>query len=83
MLKWVNCCKIAITLIGMKWFFLVGFVAAIFCAIFWTGVIVFAMATHRLAAMGVWGIAFLAPLPFFIWGALEMFRSFRDTGRSR
>ena len=63
----------------MKWFFLISFCAAIFCSIFWAGVIVFAIVTHRLAAMGGRGIALLAPLPFFIWGARMMFRSLRDT----
>ena len=38
---------------------------------------------RRLAAMGIKGVAGSAPLPFFIWGAREMFRSFRDTGRSQ
>ena len=67
----------------MKWFFLACFIVAVFCSMFWTGVIIFSIATHRLAAMGIRGVAVLAPLPFFIWGAREMFRSFRDTGRSQ
>jgi hypothetical protein len=37
--------------------------------------------THRLAAMGIRGVVVLAPLPFFIWGAREMFRSFKNAGR--
>ena len=62
---------------------MVFFIAALFCSIFWTGVIIFAIATHRLPAMGIRGVALLlAPLPFFIWGALEMFRSFRDAGHN-
>jgi hypothetical protein len=65
----------------MKWFFLASFVAALFCSVVWAGVIIFSVATHRLAAMGIRGVAFLAPLPFFIWGAREMFRAFRDTTR--
>jgi len=65
-----------------KWFFLVCFVAALFCSIFWTGVIIFSIATHRLATMGTRAIAVLPPLLFFIWGAVEMFRSFRDAGHS-
>ena len=68
-------------LIKMKWFFLASFIAALFCSVFWTGVIIFSIATHRLAAMGIRGVAVLAPLP--IWGAREMFRSFRDAGRSQ
>ena len=75
----VNCCNIAVTLIDMKWFFLVSFCAAIFCSIFWTALIVFVIATHRLAAMGGRAIALMAPLPFFIWGARQMFRSFTDS----
>ena len=67
----------------MKWFFLASFVAAIFCSIFWTCVIVFAIATHRLATLPLRGIVFLAPLPFFIWGALVMFQSFRDAKRDQ
>jgi hypothetical protein len=66
----------------MKWFFLASFIAAVFCSIFWTVVIIFSIATHRLATMGIRGVAVLAPLPFFIWGAVEMFRSFRDAGHS-
>jgi hypothetical protein len=50
----------------MKWFFLACFIAALFCSLFWTGVIIFSIATHRLAAMGIRGVAILAPLPFFI-----------------
>jgi len=65
----------------MKWFFLASFIAALFCSIFWTGVIIFSIATHRLTAMGLRGVAVLAPLLFFIWGARETFRSFRDAGR--
>jgi hypothetical protein len=64
----------------MKWFFLASFIAALFCSIFWTGVIVFSIATHRLAAMGIRGVYVLAPLLFFIWGARETFRFFRDAG---
>ena len=78
--SWRN---IPITLIEMKWFYLVSFVAALFCSIFWTGVIIFAVATHRLAAMGFRAVAFLAPLPFFIWGALEMLRSYKDARRNQ
>jgi len=65
----------------MKWFFLSAFIVALFCSIFWTGVIFVSIATHRLAAMGIRGIYVLAPLPFFIWGAKETFRLFKDAGR--
>jgi len=65
----------------MKWFFLASFIAALFCSIFWTGVIIFSIATHRFAAMGIRGIYVLIPLLFFIWGARETFRFFRDAGR--
>jgi hypothetical protein len=37
----------------IKWFFLASFIAALFCSMFWTGVIIFSIATHRLAAMGI------------------------------
>jgi hypothetical protein len=65
----------------MKWFFLVAFIAALFCSIFWTGVIILSIATHRFAAMGMRGIYVPIPLLFFIWGARETFRFFRDAGR--
>jgi hypothetical protein len=64
----------------MKWFFLVAFIAALFCSIFWTGVIILSIATHRFAAMGMRGYVPI-PLLFFIWGARETFRFFRDAGR--
>ena len=65
----------------MKWFFLAAFIAALLCSIFWTGVIVHSIATHRLAAMGIRGVYVVAPLLFFIWGARETFRFFRDAAR--
>jgi hypothetical protein len=75
--------NIAIAVIAMKkWFFIMCFVAALFCSIFWTGVIIFSIATHRLATMGIRGLAVLAPLLFFIWGAVEMFQSVRNAGHS-
>ena len=43
----------------MKWLFLASFMAALFCSIFWTGVIIFSIATHRLAAMGIRGLVVL------------------------
>lgn len=62
----------------MKWFFLVCFVAAIFCMFFWTAVIVFSVVTSRLRDMGLLrGLALFAPLLFFIWGARQMFRGFK------
>ncbi len=67
----------------MKWFYLASFIAALICSIFWTVVIIFSIATHRLAAMGIRGVTVLVPLLFFIWGARETFRFFRDAGRSQ
>jgi hypothetical protein len=66
----------------MKWFFLVCFVAGIFCCLFYTVAIVFAIVTSRLAQMGIRGLAFVAGLPFLLWGTREMFRSFNGTGRN-
>ncbi len=62
----------------MKWFFFASFIAAILCGICWVGVIAFAVYTTRIWSMGWRGIALLLPLGFFIWGAREMFRSFKD-----
>ena len=64
----------------MKWFFLGSFVAALICSVFWTALIIFAIATSRVTAMGIRGVALVAPLVFFIWGAREMFRSFKGVG---
>ena len=72
----------SITLNDMKWFFFVSFIAALFCSVFWVGLIVFVVATHRLETMGFRAVVLPAPLLFFIWGALEMFRSFKDAGRN-
>jgi hypothetical protein len=57
----------------MKWFFLASFIAAVFCSISWTGVIISSIATHRFAAVGIRGIYVLIPLLFFIWGARGTF----------
>jgi hypothetical protein len=64
----------------MKWFFLVCFVAGVFCCLFYTAMIVFAVVTSRLMGMGVSGLAFVAGLPFLVWGTREMFRSFKGIG---
>ena len=48
----------------MKWFFFASFIAALFCSIFWTGVIIYAIAASRFVAMGFRGILILVPLPF-------------------
>jgi hypothetical protein len=62
----------------MKWFFLVCFVAGMFCCFFYTAVIVFAIVTSRLVGMGIIrGGAFVAGLPFLVWGTQGMFRSFK------
>ena len=66
----------------MKWLFLVSFIAALFCSIFWAAVVIYVIATHRFAAQGIREVAVVIPLLFFIWGALEMFRSFRDARHS-
>ena len=63
----------------MKWFFLVCFVAGIFCCLFYTAAIVFEIVTSRLAGMGIRGLVFVAGLPFLLWATREMFRSFRST----
>jgi len=65
----------------MKWLFLASFIGALFCSIFWTGVIIFSIATHRFAAMGIRRIYVLIPLLFFLWGARATFRFFGDAGR--
>lgn len=64
----------------MKWFFFAGFVAALFCSVFWTSVIIFTIVTSRFRGMGLRAVAVLAPLLFFIWGAREMYRAFRGQG---
>ena len=66
----------------MKWFFFASFIAAILCGICWVGVIAFAVYTTRIWSMGWRGIALLLPLGFFIRGAREMFRSFKDSKSS-
>ena len=65
----------------MKWFFLLSFVASLICILLWTGFDIFMIATSRWKGMGIRGpLALLAPLVFFIWGAREMFRSFKGVG---
>jgi len=58
----------------LRWFFFVSFVAALLCSVFWTALIIFAIATSR---MSVEGLALVVPLVLFVWGAREMFRSFK------
>ena len=64
----------------MKWFFLVSFVAAVICTVLWTALIIFVIATSRFRGMRMRGLALVAPLVFFIWGAREMFRAFKGLG---
>ena len=53
----------------MGGFFLVCFVAGMFCCFFYTTLILFAIVTSRLAGMGIIrGGAFVAGLPFLVWG---------------
>ena len=63
----------------MKWFFFASFVAALICSVFWTAVIIFAIATSRVRGMQR-GVALVVPLVFFIWGARAMVRAFRGVG---
>jgi hypothetical protein len=65
---------------AMKWFFLLSFIAAIICSVLWTAFIIWAIVTGHF-----WGsvrreLTLLAPLVFFMWGAREMFRSFKGIG---
>jgi hypothetical protein len=62
----------------MKWFFLASFVAAIFCSLFWTSLIIFALVTGRLAAAGIRSVAIVAPLLFFIYGARETYGFYKE-----
>jgi len=62
----------------MKWFFLLSFVAGTICSVFWTGLLIFVIATSRYQGMGVSGPALALPLVFFIWGTGEMFRAFKS-----
>jgi hypothetical protein len=64
----------------MKWFFLTSFVAGFICAILWTVLLIFVIATSRYKGMGMRGPALVLPLLFFIWGAREMFRAFKGIG---
>ena len=61
----------------MRWYFFAGFIAAIVCAVFWTALIIFMIVTSRLSTMGLRAVAMLVPLPFFLWGAREMYSAFR------
>jgi len=63
---------------GVKWFFLASFVASIFCSLVWTALIIFAIATGRLMAAGIRGVAIVAPLLFFIYGARETYGFYRE-----
>jgi hypothetical protein len=62
----------------MKWFFLASFVAALIRSVLWTGIIIFEIATSQLWGMGIRAVAGVAPLFFFIWGARETFRFFKN-----
>jgi hypothetical protein len=66
-----------------KWFFLASFVAATFCSLFWTTLIIFAIVTGRFTALGVRAAALVAPLLFFTYGAREMFDYFKDARRDK
>jgi hypothetical protein len=44
-----------------KWFFLASFIAATFCSLFWTTLIIFAIVTGRFTSLGVRAAALLAP----------------------
>jgi hypothetical protein len=64
----------------MRWLFFSGFVAALICSVYWTALIIFSIVTSRLWGMGVRGVALVAPLVFFIWGARQMFQAFQGKG---
>jgi hypothetical protein len=42
------------------------------------GIIIFEIATSQLWGMGIRAVAVVAPLFFFIWGARETFRFFKN-----
>jgi hypothetical protein len=63
----------------MKWFFLLSFIAALVCSLLWSAFI-FAVASSTLRGrVGVkGGFVFVLLLGFFIWGAREMYRHFKN-----
>jgi membrane protein DedA with SNARE-associated domain len=62
----------------MKWFFLLSFIAALICSVLWTALVIFAMAssTVRVGVKSCFVLVLL--LGFFIWGAREMDRHFKN-----
>jgi hypothetical protein len=64
----------------MKWFFFMSLVAALISSVLWTALIVFVIATRGVRGIGIRGIVLVAPLVFLVWGAREMFRSFKGIG---
>jgi len=66
-----------------KWFFLASFIAATFCSLFWTTLIIFAIVTGRFTTLGLRAVALVAPLLLFIYGAREMFSYFKDARRDK
>jgi hypothetical protein len=66
-----------------KWFFLASFIAAIFCSLFWTTLIIFVIVTGRFRSLGIRSVVLAAPLLFFIYGAREMFGYFKDARQDK
>jgi len=64
----------------MKWFFFISFVGAIICSVLWTALITWAIVTAHFPGSVRKGLALLAPLAFFIWGAREMLRAYKGIG---
>jgi hypothetical protein len=64
----------------MKWFFLVSFVAALIICCLLTSALIFGIATRGIKWIWIGGIIILPQIVLFIWGAREMFRSFKGVG---
>jgi hypothetical protein len=60
----------------VKWYFLICLVAALIVVVLWSSIIVFAILHHRLTVRNYVGL--IAPLAFFLWGAREMYRAWRE-----
>jgi hypothetical protein len=64
---------------GMKWFFLMSFVAALIVCALLMSFIIFALASRGVGGFRV-VLVFLPQIVFFGWAAREMFRSFKGVG---
>jgi hypothetical protein len=64
----------------MRLYYLVSFIVCLLLALVWTGAIIYLAVNSKLSAMGFRVVLLFGGVIFFLWGAREMYQSFKAAG---